>query len=95
MKTTAFINQVLRNTPGIPPPPTLLSKGPETWAWIPGDIRSSKIKRWRPVGCLCRLCCEYITILGLIWSYFYSLCTSYGENDILWVCFVLLFTFYC
>ena len=67
---------------------TLEFKGPKTWSVVPDDIKSSKsefqskIKRWRPAGCSCRLCWEYIPNLGFIWSYSYSLCLSYGENDI-------------
>ena len=53
---------------------TLEFRGPKTWSLVPDDIKSSKtlsefqskIKRWRPAGCSCRLCCEYIPNLGFI-----------------------------
>ena len=53
---------------------TLRYRGIKTWDLIPDDIKSSKslpifkqkIKEWRPEGCTCRLCKEYIFNLGYL-----------------------------
>ena len=53
---------------------TLSFRGPKTWALIPQDIRNStnlnefkaKIKKWKPVGCMCRICKIYVPNLGFI-----------------------------
>ena len=50
---------------------TLSFRGPKTWALVPENIKSSnslidfknKIKNWKPIGCTCRLCREYIANL--------------------------------
>ena len=47
-------------------------RGPITWELVPQDIREveslalfkTKIKNWKPTGCTCRLCKEYIRGLG-------------------------------
>ena len=51
---------------------TIRYRGPITWELVPQDIREveslalfkSKIKNWKPTGCTCRLCKEYIQGLG-------------------------------
>ena len=51
---------------------TIRYRGPITWELVPQDIREveslalfkSKIKNWKPTGCTCRLCKEYIRGLG-------------------------------
>ena len=53
---------------------TIRYRGPKTWDMIPADIKESislqefkiKIKQWRPVGCTCRLCKDYIYGVGFI-----------------------------
>ena len=53
---------------------TISFLGPKTWAIIPIEIRNSKslpkfkarIKKWKPVGCTCRLCKIYIQHLGFL-----------------------------
>ena len=53
---------------------TLSYRGPKTWALVPEEIRQvnsliefkRRIKRWKPVGCTCRLCKVYINNLGSI-----------------------------
>ena len=53
---------------------TLRYRGIKTWDLIPDDIKSSKslqifkqkIREWRPEGCTCRLCKEYIFNLGYL-----------------------------
>ena len=48
--------------------------GPKTWAMVPENIKNSvflkefktKIKKWKPTGCSCRLCKTYIANLGFI-----------------------------
>ena len=53
---------------------TVSFRGPKTWALIPQDIRNSnslsefktKIKKWKPHGCLCRICKIYVPNLGFI-----------------------------
>ena len=53
---------------------TVYYMGPKTWALIPESIKNAvslkefktKIKEWKPTGCLCRLCKTYIANLGFI-----------------------------
>ena len=53
---------------------TLLFRGPKTWALVPNDFKQSstltefkrKIKKWKPVGCTCRLCKLYVNNLGFL-----------------------------
>ena len=53
---------------------TLYYRGPQIWTLIPDDIRNStnlkefkaKIKNWKPKGCLCRICKNFIPNLGFI-----------------------------
>ena len=53
---------------------TISFRGPKTWALVPDDIKNSislrefkaKIKNWKPVGCMCRLCKVYIANVGFI-----------------------------
>ena len=53
---------------------SLSFRGPKTWDMLPTDIKNSeslrefifKVKKWKPVGCTCRLCKVYINNLGFI-----------------------------
>ena len=53
---------------------TISFRGPETWAIVPEDIKTSKslyefkskIKHWEPSGCTCRLCNIYVNSVGFI-----------------------------
>ena len=53
---------------------TISYRGPKTWTLIPEEIKNStnleefktKIKRWKPQGCSCRLCKAYISNLGFL-----------------------------
>ena len=53
---------------------TISFRGPKTWTMVPLEIRNSislkvfktKIKRWKPEGCTCRLCKTYIPNLGFL-----------------------------
>ena len=53
---------------------TLSFRGPKVWAIVPDDIKNStsliefksKIKKWRPIGCDCKLCCNYVQNLGYV-----------------------------
>ena len=53
---------------------TISFRGPKTWSLVPKDIKNSKtlsefkfkIKTWKPVGCMCRMCKMYIPNLGFI-----------------------------
>ena len=53
---------------------TISFRGPKTWALVPDEIKISpslsefkrKIKKWKPEGCQCRLCKEYVANLGFI-----------------------------
>ena len=63
-------------------------RGPKTWEILPSDIKKAKslvefkakIKKWKPQGCTCRLCLNYvyhygfISILRLLISFFISIC---------------------
>ena len=49
-------------------------RGPKTWQLVPTDIKNSsnlsefkqKIRRWKPVGCTCRLCKIFVPELDFI-----------------------------
>ena len=51
---------------------TVRYRGPLTWELVPEEIKASeslaifknRIKNWKPVGCKCRLCKEYVEGLG-------------------------------
>jgi hypothetical protein len=51
---------------------TVRYRGPKTWAIVPEDIKNAeslaifknRIKKWKPVGCTCRLCKTFIKGLG-------------------------------
>ena len=53
---------------------TIRYRGPKTWELLPLDIKESisllefkaKIKKWKPIGCTCRLCKTYIANVGFI-----------------------------
>ena len=53
---------------------TISYRGPKTWSLVPNDIKQSKslaefkakIKRWKPEGCMCRLCKVYISKVGFV-----------------------------
>ena len=53
---------------------TLLFRGPKTWSLVPPDIRKStsleifkkNIKKWKPIGCTCRICKPFVKDLGFI-----------------------------
>ena len=53
---------------------TISFRGPKTWLLVPNDIKLSKslpifkekIRRWKPVGCMCRICKTYIQHIGFI-----------------------------
>ena len=53
---------------------TIAFRGPKTWALLPDEIRESetliefktKIKKWEPKGCTCRICKTFIQNLGFI-----------------------------
>ena len=53
---------------------TITFRGPKTWILVPDEIRNAqtlsefrtKIKKWEPKGCTCRLCKVYIDSLGFI-----------------------------
>ena len=53
---------------------TISYRGPKTWALVPDEIKASvslsvfkkKIKKWKPVGCTCRLCKIYVHSIGFI-----------------------------
>ena len=53
---------------------TIKNMGPKTWELLPNDVKESdslqifktKIKRWNPNNCKCRLCKSYIYNLGFI-----------------------------
>ena len=53
---------------------TIRYRGPKTWDLVPQQIRNSKslnefrskIKNWRPRGCVCRLCKVFVKNLGFL-----------------------------
>ena len=53
---------------------TISFRGPKTWALLPNEIKTSKsisefkkkIKCWKTVGCMSRLCKTFICNLGFI-----------------------------
>ena len=53
---------------------TLSFRGPKIWAIVPSDIKNSqslqefksKIRKWVPHECTCRLCRTYISNIGFI-----------------------------
>ena len=53
---------------------TIRFLGPKTWDLVPMEMKESKtlfafkekIKKWKPVGCSCRLCKIYIEDLGYL-----------------------------
>ena len=53
---------------------TLLFRGPKTWSLVPSDIRNSdslemfkkNIKKWKPIGCTCRICKPFVRNLGFV-----------------------------
>ena len=53
---------------------TIRYRGPKIWELVPTEIKESaslgefktKIKKWKPIGCTCRLCKSYIYNLGYI-----------------------------
>ena len=53
---------------------TLSFRGPKVWAMVPDDIKvsnslsefKSKIKRWKPTECDCKLCCNYVQNVGYV-----------------------------
>ena len=53
---------------------TIRYRGPKTWDLLPNDIKESdsleifksRIKKWKPHGCECRLCKTYVFNLGFI-----------------------------
>ena len=65
---TSNVSTVLNGTE------TVAFRGPQIWAMVPDDIKNSpsldqfktKIKKWEPAGCTCRLCKVYIQNVGFI-----------------------------
>ena len=53
---------------------TIRYRGPKTWNLLPVEIKNSKslgeiknkIKKWKPKGCTCRLCKNYVFNLGFL-----------------------------
>ena len=53
---------------------TIRYRGPLTWKLVPEEIKESKsllifkekIKKWKPLGCTCRLCKVYVNDLGYL-----------------------------
>ena len=53
---------------------TIRTKGPKIWELLPNEIKNSKslcefknkVKKWKPQGCTCRLCRNYIFNLGFL-----------------------------
>ena len=53
---------------------TISYRGPKTWLLIPEEIRASgslkefkaKIRRWKPVGCTCRICKTFVNNIGFM-----------------------------
>ena len=53
---------------------TLRFLGPKTWGLVPRELKASKnlftfkenVKKWKPLGCKCRLCKIYVNNLGYL-----------------------------
>ena len=53
---------------------SLSFRGPKIWALVPDSIKvsnsihefKSKIRKWKPVGCDCKICKEYVLNLGYL-----------------------------
>ena len=53
---------------------TIRYRGPKTWELLPSDIKNAqslvefkaKIKKWKPKGCACRLCINYVYHYGFV-----------------------------
>ena len=53
---------------------TIRYQGPKTWELLPSEVKNAKtlvefksrIKNWRPQGCTCRLCLNYVYHYGFI-----------------------------
>ena len=53
---------------------TITFRGPKTWSLVPSHIQNSeslsefkaKITKWKPEGCMCRICKVYIADLGFL-----------------------------
>ena len=53
---------------------TIRYRGPKTWDLVPSDIKNAqslvefktKIKKWKPQRCTCRLCLNYVYHYGFI-----------------------------
>jgi len=53
---------------------TIRYRGPKTWDLLPAEIKDTSslqefksiIKKWKPQGCACRLCNDYVFNLGYI-----------------------------
>ena len=53
---------------------TISHRGPEIWELVPSEIKHSLsldqfkklIKKWKPIGCKCRICKIYIANVGFI-----------------------------
>ena len=53
---------------------TISFRGPQIWSAVPESIKQSQslaefkmeIKKWKPVGCMCRLCKTYVKQIGFI-----------------------------
>ena len=70
---------------------------PKTWAIVPTEIKvssslqqfKSKIKKWKPVGFMCRICKTYVNNLGFYSTY--SL--AYLFNKIFYCFLIYIYTF--
>ena len=53
---------------------TIRYRGPKTWELLPSDMKNAKtlavfkakIKDWKPSGCTCRLCLNYVYHYGFV-----------------------------
>ena len=53
---------------------TIYFRGPKIWILVPAEIKESKsllefknkIKKWKPIGCKCRICKTYVNNLGFL-----------------------------
>ena len=53
---------------------TVRFRGPQIWSVVPDNIKNlntlsefkSEIRKWKPVGCKCRLCKIYVKDVGFI-----------------------------